>query len=222
VRTASKAQPKPAGRSANRSVFINCPFDRTYRRFFEAIVFAVYASGFIPRCALEIDDGAEVRFTRICRIIESCGFSIHDLSRAGADPRTRLARFNMPLELGLFLGCKYFGGPNHAGKSCLILDGHSYRYRKFVSDLAGQDVRSHNFDLLQLIAAIRNWLRAGSRQSAIPGGRKIYDRYRSFQNSLPKICRQAGIARSELTFVDFSSIVKYWLKTNRMRTIKLL
>ena len=40
--------------AANRlyeiSVFINCPFDNKYRPILRAIVFAIYDSGFIPRC----------------------------------------------------------------------------------------------------------------------------------------------------------------------------
>lgn len=70
---AAQKQRNPGrARRANRGVFINCPFDTAYRRFFEGTVFAVYASGFVPRCALEIDDGAEVRFSKICRIVDEC------------------------------------------------------------------------------------------------------------------------------------------------------
>lgn len=214
-------EPEPATRSGNRNVFINCPFDGSYQRLFEAIIFSVYACGFVPRCALEIDDGAEVRLTKICRIIASCDYGIHDISRAGLDPRTRLSRFNMPLELGLFLGCKYFGDGDSAAKSCLILDGTAYRYRTFVSDLAGQDVHAHNQDVLRLITVLRNWLRSRSGQTAIPGGRMLYNRYLRFQTAMPKICRQAKVARRELTFVDFSAIVIHWLKVNRMRLMIL-
>lgn len=39
-------------RVAAPSVFINCPFDPSYRKVFEAIVFAVCALGFEPQCAL--------------------------------------------------------------------------------------------------------------------------------------------------------------------------
>jgi len=42
------------------SVFVNCPFDTQYKPLFEAIVFTVFACGFQPRCALEIDDASEV------------------------------------------------------------------------------------------------------------------------------------------------------------------
>lgn len=85
-------------------VFINCPFDEAYQRLFDAIVFSVHDCGFSARSALEVDDSAQVRIDKIYRIIADCKFGIHDLSRTEPNPETGLPRFNMPLELGIFLG----------------------------------------------------------------------------------------------------------------------
>lgn len=128
------------------SVFVNCPFDAGYRPLFDAILFTLLDLGFEPRCALEADDGAEVRLVKIERIIEQCRYGIHDLSAVELDAVTGLPRFNMPLELGLFLGCRRFGGNRHTGKSALILDGQPYRYRAFLSDISGQDIHAHGQD----------------------------------------------------------------------------
>ena len=128
-------------------IFVNCPFDAGYRPIFNAIVFSVYDLGFVARCALEEDDAAEFRLLKIERLIEECRFGINDLSAVTLDPATGLPRFNMPLELGLFLGCKRFGPANQAKKRCLILDGDPYRYRAFLSDVAGQDIRSHGAEI---------------------------------------------------------------------------
>lgn len=117
-------------------VFINCPFDAGYQPIFEAIVFTVLNLGFVARCAVEEDDGADFRLAKIERLIEECSFSINDLSAVNLDSVTGLPRFNMPLELGLFLGCKRYGGPRQATKRCLILDSDRYRYRAFLSDIA--------------------------------------------------------------------------------------
>ena len=84
------------------AVFINCPFDSTYRKIFDAIVFAVCALGFQPCCALDRDDGSEERLTKILQMVERCQFGIHDLSHMKLDPGTRLPRHNMPFELGIF------------------------------------------------------------------------------------------------------------------------
>lgn len=90
-------------------VFINCPFDARYRKLFLATVFAVFDCGFLPRCALEIEDGGEERIRKIKRIIRECRYGIHDISRVELDSKSRLPRFNMPLELGLFLGARNTG-----------------------------------------------------------------------------------------------------------------
>jgi hypothetical protein len=116
------------------NVFVNCPFDSAYRRMFRAIVFAVIHCGFRARCALEIDDSAEVRIDKIFKIVEECRYGIHDLSRTELDSRTRLPRFNMPLELGMFLGAKRFGVSLQRKKRCLVLDRAPHRYQKFISE----------------------------------------------------------------------------------------
>ena len=90
-------------------VFINCPFDSRYKPIFNAIVFSVYDLGFVARCSLEEDDAADFRLAKIERMIEQCRFGINDISAVALDDATKLPRFNMPLELGLFLGCRRFG-----------------------------------------------------------------------------------------------------------------
>ena len=105
-----------------RDVFINCPFSDDYREHFRAIVFTVIRSGFTPRCARERDDAGEVRYEKICRIIGECAFGIHDISKTELDAGTGLPRFNMPFELGLFLGATKYGSRSVKRKATLILD----------------------------------------------------------------------------------------------------
>ena len=48
---------------------------------------------------------------------------------------------SVSLELGLFLGAKAFSAEDkQRDKRCLILDVEPYRYQKFISDIAGQDI----------------------------------------------------------------------------------
>ena len=121
------------------NVFINCPFDDEYRDMFHAIVFAVFDCNFRARCALEEDDGGEGRMEKILRIIEQCKYGIHDICRTELDGVTNLPRFNMPFELGVYIGAKRFGGAGQRGKKCLIMDTERYRYQRFISDIAGND-----------------------------------------------------------------------------------
>jgi hypothetical protein len=119
-------------------VFINVPFDRRYRKLFHTFVFAVHDCGFLARCALETDDGSQVRLNKLYEIIAQCRYGIHDLSRTTLDARNRLPRFNMPLKLGIFLGEKQYGYVRQQKKSALILDRDQYRYQIYCSDIAGQ------------------------------------------------------------------------------------
>jgi hypothetical protein len=126
---------------ASRNVFVNCAFDTSFKPIFDAIVFAVTRSGFNARSALETDDASENRFGKIQRIVEECPYGIHDISRTEANGDPPLPRFNMPLELGLFLGAKRYGAQRR--KAVLVLDTEQYRYQRFISDLSGQDIHAH-------------------------------------------------------------------------------
>jgi hypothetical protein len=91
------------------SVFINCPFSPEYQPIFQALLFSVYACGYRPRGALEISDSTQNKLSKIEGIIQQCRFGIHDISFVSLDRKTKLPRFNMPFELGLFFGAKLFG-----------------------------------------------------------------------------------------------------------------
>ena len=175
------------------------------------MVFTVIDCGFAPRCSLEIDDGSEVRIDKIARIIGECRLGVHDLSRTEQDPTTGLPRFNMPLELGLFLGAKRFGGDAHVSKNCLILDLERYRYQKFISDLAGQDIRAHGGKVGPLISAVRDWLRTTSGRKDIPGGTDISGRFSIFLRDLPGLCARIALDETEMTFADYYAIAATWL-----------
>ncbi|UCH97716.1 MAG: hypothetical protein JSV88_12935 [Candidatus Aminicenantes bacterium] len=105
--------------SYTENVFINCPFDGSYLPVFHAIIFTVSDCGYSPRCSMEIEDSSEVRIDKIAKIISECKYGIHDISRTDLDKNTNLPRFNMPLELGMFLGAKRFGDDEQRKKVCL-------------------------------------------------------------------------------------------------------
>lgn len=201
----------PAARY-DESVFVNCPFDDAYRQVFEAIVFAIHDCGYIARCALEVDDASEARIEKISRIIASCRFGIHDISRTEPDPGTGLPRFNMPLELGMFLGARRFGRAEQKQKICLILDVERYRYQRFISDIAGQDVAVHGGEPLRAIGVVRDWLNTATRASVrIPGGQAIAARYETFRAELPSLCAKTRLKVQDLTFSDYLLQVEEWL-----------
>lgn len=197
-----------------KCVFINCPFDSQYKPLFEAAIFAVCQCGLWPRCALEIDDASEVRIEKVFNIIAECKYGIHDISRTEVTSTNNLPRFNMPLELGMFLAAKRFGVGKQKRKVCLILDSVPFRYQQFISDIAGQDIQVHNNNAKEAIAVVRNWLRSATGSSVIPGGAEIYRRYHRFEQDLPALCEEIHVQRDELTFNESASIIHDWLRAN--------
>jgi hypothetical protein len=194
-----------------REVFINCPFTSDYRAHFRAIIFTIVRSGFTARCALETDDGSENRFEKICKIIEECRYGIHDISKTEPDPRSRLPRFNMPLELGLFLGAKKFGGRSQRTKKCIIFDSKPYRYQQFISDIAGQDIHAHGGRAANLIEQVATWFRDELRDPNVPGGRAIAAEYEKFTTVIPEICALKRLDPEEVTFQDYRAIAAEWI-----------
>jgi hypothetical protein len=62
--------------------------------------------------------------------------------------------------LGLFVGAARFGTGDQRRKICLLLDRERYRFQKFISDIAGQDIAAHGDDPERAIKAMRTWLSA--------------------------------------------------------------
>lgn len=203
--------------SYDQNVFINCPFDGDYKPVFDALVFAVFDCGLRPRCALEVDDSGEARIGKIARIIRECRWGIHDISRTELTA-DRLPRFNMPLELGIFLGARWFGDRPQKAKSCLILDVERHRYQKFISDIAGQDIKSHSGDPVRAIGAVRTWLAASPvGRGPLPGASAIAARFERFMGDLPAICARTDRNPGDLTFVEIADMASTWLRTARAR-----
>jgi hypothetical protein len=195
----------------DHSVFLNCPFDEDYKPIFYALVFTVFDCGYIPRCALEADDSGRARVEKIVSIVGGCRLGVHDISRTELDPVNKLPRFNMPFELGLFIGATRFGVGDQRRKVCLVLDREPYRYQKFLSDIAGQDIHAHGNDPERAISQLRSWLASVPQAGFLPGGKAITTRYQTFRAMLPEILAEAGIAGSEMTFRDYTNIVSAWL-----------
>lgn len=193
-------------------VFVNCPFDPPYKPIFNAMVFTVVRSGYRLRCALEADNFADNRLERICSIIAECKFGVHDISRTEPDAGSGLPRFNMPLELGLFLGARRYGGTDQRGKVCIVFDRERYRFQQFISDIAGQDIHAHGDDVPTLIRELATWLRGQPGGTAVPGGVAIAAEYADFEILLPTILTLRALDPIEMTFGDFNGIVTEYVR----------
>lgn len=207
----------------DNQVFINCPFDETYRPLFQAIVFAIHSCGMVARSALEADNGAEVRIEKIVRIIGECRHSVHDISRTELDVGSGLPRMNMPFELGLFLGASRFGDARHKRKSCIIFDREPYRYQKFLSDIAGQDIVSHGGDPATIVRAIRNALATAMPPDVmLHSGKLMAERYTVFRRDLPRVCAALRLDHRDLGHRDLAVVLTAWLQANPVVVTGLL
>ncbi|HLA94386.1 MAG TPA: hypothetical protein VK612_01605 [Pyrinomonadaceae bacterium] len=197
--------------SYSRSVFINCPFDDEYVPIFQTSIFTLLILNFTPRSAFEIDDGG-VRLDKILTIIGECKFGIHDICRTQLNDD--LPRFNMPFELGLDMGCKSFSDQvRHRKKILLIVDVEKHRFRKYLSDISGQDIKGHDNDPLKMIRLIRDWLRPSG--SHLPSASFIEKEYLVFQKQVKRICEQLNLDHDDHGFVDYCYLVRTWLEERK-------
>jgi hypothetical protein len=210
---ASRARRRPA---AAKAVFINCPFDDKFKPILRAIVFTVISSGYHPRCALDISDGADIRVGKIARMIGDCDWVIHDLSRV--EITAGLPRFNMAMELGLHLGARLLGQGRHRRKRALILDAKPHRYDQVLSDISGQDIEVHKNKPNEAIRCVRNWL-SGYSSPPLPGAEAMQGDYRVFQAEIPATLKRLRLSPrlAQLTHNDFLFAVRDWITERALR-----
>lgn len=200
--------------SYNDNIFINCPFDSDYKLFFNGIVFTIIRCGFIPRCAFEHDDASVNRIDKLYKLIEECKYGIHDISHVVLDIDNGYPRFNMPFELGLFLGAKRFGNSEQKRKNILIFENKKFSSKIYLSDLNGIDPKSHNNSINKLIEQIRNWLVLSGRK--LPGPLVIQKEFSDFSEKiLPSIAKLEGLQLDNLAFKDYCLFVEEWLSSKK-------
>lgn len=194
----------------DKNVFINCPFDDQYDTIFHAILFTVHRCGFILRCSKEFQDTSSIRIENIMKLIDESRYSIHDLSRVTVESQGDLPRFNMPLELGVFMGCSKWGAKKHKQKEYIIIESEQFRFKQFISDISGQDIKSHQNKPESAVTAVRTFL-TNKTNDIIPSPSNIWTEYLAFQERLPELCAASGWVVEELTFKEHSSLVTNWL-----------
>lgn len=195
-----------------RCVFINTPFDDEYDPLATAILFTVFECGLMPRSAKEWDDSSETRIDKLHRLIRESRYSIHDLSRTELNSQG-LPRFNMPFELGLWLGVKAAGVGRQRRKIALVLDSEPYRYQAFISDIAGQDIRAHGNNVARVIRAVRNWHLSRGRVAGVDGGAAIYQKFVKFRRKLGAMASTRRLTENELTYNDLCWLIFEFLRT---------
>lgn len=163
-----------------KSVFINCPFDKEFEPILQAIAFCAVFLGFTPRLAPENADNAVPRLERILKIVKESKYGIHDLSRCKAAAAGEYYRMNMPFELGIDHASCRFGDDDLSAKAILVLEHTRYDFQKALSDIAGWDIESHGGSWQKAMGCVRNWLVAKADAERI-GLSAIKGKYTDFQ-----------------------------------------
>jgi hypothetical protein len=171
-------------RSLNSNAyFLNVPHDKQFERTYLAYVTALSAMGFLLRATLGI--GGNRRLDRIASLIESCSYSIHDLSRvqlnrnAHAHP-VSTCRLNLASQ---WRGLAPIG--NTDGLSSSLWSG---RLAKSMSDLDGTDPHIHDGTVRGVMREVCNAF-VRPNQPTVPQMMKMY---RDLRRSVRKILRNAG------------------------------
>jgi len=180
----------------NNRVFLNIPYDEQFGRTYLAYVTALSAMGFLPRATLGI--AGNRRLDRIASLIESCSYSIHDLSRVQLNPKApRTPRFNMPFELGLAVA---WARANHHHR-WFVFESMKRRLAKSMSDLDSTDPYIHDGTVRGVMREVCNaFIRPN--QPTVPEMMKMY---RDLRRGVPKILHNAG-ASSLFTARAFSDL----------------
>lgn len=204
----------PHERPNNRRprVFINCPMDDDYGAMLRAIAFAVAACGYEPACALDESDSGRIRFDKLKKLVETCDLAVHDLSRIELDHATQTPRFNMPFELGLYLGAKHFGGRRQRRKRCLVLAKVRREWAPAMSDLAGVDPAFHGGKPDNAIKAVRDFLHWTPDDEMLPGETSLIADHHRFLRDLPKMAEAARQTEEEaLRYKNYVTFLQQFL-----------
>ena len=194
--------------SFDKNIFINCPFDREYLPLLKPLLFTAVECGLEPRIASERSDAGEERIKKIRGLIRESRYSIHDLSRMEPIKAGDLPRFNMPFELGLDFGGRYFGPK--------VLSRKRFRFQKVLSDISGSDIRAHNSDPETLVRNVRNWIFDNVRKN-IRSKTIIWRRYNKFLTSFENSVKVEGFTKKdidEMPVTEFVYFIKSWIGQN--------
>jgi hypothetical protein len=189
----------PAVTEYEKTVFINCPYDREFEPLFYAIVLTVAACGFLPTCARETEQRNIDRARRIAKMLLECKYSIHDLSRYQGEGPDNAARLNMAFELGIAFAIEHMRatastsatGPAQpeaeAAHEWVVLAPPGLVLDQAISDLRGYQPLYHHPDfrnnqeegVKSVISRVWSWLSQLAKSSP-PKPRTIYLSYPNF------------------------------------------
>ena len=146
-------------------------------------------------------------FEKIVRLIRESRYSVHDLSRLKAELAGEFYRLNMPFEMGIDFGCRTFGRGPLRSKRTLVLEADPHRYRTAVSDLSGCDIEAHEDTPLQVVVAVRKWLKNTCGHNA-PGPAKIWGDFNDFMASNYDELKAEGFSDADIEGLAIPELIE--------------
>ncbi len=168
------------------SVFLNIPYDNRFSRLYLAYIAGLIELGLTPKVTLGIPGGT-ARLDRIFALIQTCRYSVHDLSRVQLDltpPRT--PRFNMPFELGLSIAWAKLNPQRH---TWFVYETQNRRAQKSISDLNGTDCNIHKGTAEGVMRELCNAFVRRKNRPSVP---QMIQTYESLRRSVPELKRHCG------------------------------
>lgn len=206
--------PNSSDSDFEKNIFINCPFDDEYRILLQPLLFTIIYFNFNPRIATERSDSGEQRIDKICELIKSSKYSIHDLSRLQAKKKKEFYRLNMPFELGIDYGLRKFAENHYREKKFLVLEKDQYDYAKALSDISGVDIKSHNNQPVKIVRVVRNWLTNFIDEKIHPAA-KVWENFNYFMEFFFEEGTKQGFSEDdiyEMPTGEYIRNIKDWLK----------
>ncbi len=176
----------PKVRVEQDSVFLNIPYDARFQPLYLAYIVGLTELGLTPKATLAIPGGLN-RLDRIFALIQSCRYSIHDLSRIQLDrnpPPT--PRFNMPFELGLAIAWSKLNSTRH---TWFVSESVERRAQKSLSDLNGTDLNIHDGSPKGVMRELCNAFVRRENRPRVP---QMMNSYRALRRVRPTIKQNSG------------------------------
>jgi hypothetical protein len=171
-----------ARRKRIESVFLNIPYDNEFEGLYIAYIVGLTQLGLRVNATLAVPN--QGRLETIIGLIAKSDSSIHDLSR---DKFSKgIARFNMPLELGLALYRSHMTRGRHR---VYVFESKHYRAQKSTSDINGIDPQIHHGTPKGVMVGLRNILRQPGDVTTVP---EMLISYRAVKRKLPELRLNAG------------------------------
>ncbi len=193
----------------DKSIFINCPFDKEYLPLLRVLLFVSRFYGLDVKIASTELDSTSNRLPRIKSLMRDSKYSIHDLSRFRSDKAGEYYRMNMPFELGLDYG---LGGDD---KIFLIFESEPYKLKIALSDINGWDIRAHQDNPEKLVMEFRKWIvGCGNISDELKqySSEEVWNRYNYFYGSFSDHMLKHTMKDEEISVPEYLDFIDSYLK----------